>query len=451
MNESEKLQSLKTQTLYPYLKQQEQHFLLFLSSAFRLTFQEVNQVAVAARDLEMWEEPSVSEWFRTRWPELYALSHGDWETLPEPVKLQRVVQIRAVQSGKIGPKHKDELLNAFWNRFNQLKSSAKAYSNPRSLLSRPLPRLSIKTKMATTDKKIHGLCPVASPETICCQLRTIDAVECCAFSCSYCVIQTFYGRQVVFDKHFADKLAAIDLAPDRFYHFGSGQSSDSLFWGNKHRILAAQLAFARLHPNILLELKTKSINIGYLLRHPTPPNIVCSWSLNAGTIIRHEEHGTPALEARLKAARRVADRGIKVGFHFHPLIFYKNWQEDYKQVAQTVQALFQPREMLFISFGTLTLIKPAIQAIRKKGGKSKILQMPVAYDPKGKMTYPDEIKIALFKHLYEQFAPWHKDVFFYLCMEKSTIWQAVFNSVYSSNEEFEKDFGQQVMPKISPG
>ncbi|NIV72697.1 MAG: hypothetical protein GWN44_08470, partial [Calditrichae bacterium] len=73
----------------------------------------------------------------------------------------------------------------------------------------------------------------------------------------------------------------------------------------------------------MLEFKTKSNNIRYFLENETPNNIVCSWSLNTSVIIENEEHFTASLEQRLQAARTIADYGIKVAFHFHPLVYYQ--------------------------------------------------------------------------------------------------------------------------------
>ena len=90
-----------------------------------------------------------------------------------------------------------------------------------------------------------------------------------------------------------------------------------------------------------------------------------------------------------------------------------------------------------------------MKKIRQTGTKTRILQMPFALDPKGKITYPDHIKILLYKHLYNEFSKWHDKTFFYLCMEKKSIWKQVFGFHYSSNEEFEKVFGENTMKKIT--
>ena len=76
---------------------------------------------------------------------------------------------------------------------------------------------------------------------------------------------------------------------------------------------------------------------------------------------------------------------------------------------------------------------------------TKILQMPTALDPNGKITYPKDLKIYLYKMMYENFKKFHDKVFFYLCMETRDIWQEVFSFCYKDNEEFLQDFGLKTL------
>lgn len=416
---SEKLATFKQKTLFDRLTAEQQAFLHGLAQSQRFTFQEFRQLVEACRDLDMWGEESLQSW---------------WER----------EQLRIAQNGQ---PVKQQLLPALQEHLQTLRRAAKTY--PEQPLSRPKKREKSRIVYEKTDKNIFGMCPVASDKTVCCNLRTIDAVENCIFGCSYCTIQTFYSDKIVFDSQLPQKLETIVLNPNRFYHIGTGQSSDSLAWGNRNGNLTALCAFAAKHPNVLLEFKTKSDNIAYFLQHETPPNIVCSWSLNTDTIITNEEHFTAGIDARLQAARAVADRGIKVAFHFHPMVYYENWREDYAALAQRVQAEFLPAEVLFISFGSVTLIKPVLQKIRRTGFPTKITQMDFVTDPHGKLTYADDIKLAMFKTIYRAFRPWHDEVFFYLCMEKAELWQKTFGFVYPDNTAFEHDFGHKVMAKIN--
>ncbi len=293
-----------------------------------------------------------------------------------------------------------------------------------------------------------GTCPVASEGTRCCNLLTLDAVESCGFDCSYCSIQSFYNQnKITFDKGFKDKLKNLKLDPNQDYHIGTGQSSDSLMWGNREGILDSLFQFAKENPNVVLEFKTKSDNISYLLENEVPKNILCTWSLNTQTIIDNEEHLTASLDNRIKSARALANKGVKVGFHFHPIVVYENYLEEYKVIYDRLISEFNSDEVALISMGTLTFIKPVIKKLRQRELKTKILQMPFE-TINGKLSYSIEQKKEMFKHCYDSFKPWHKDVYFYMCMEAHSLWKDVFGYEYSSNNQMEDFMINSYMDKI---
>ena len=329
----------------------------------------------------------------------------------------------------------------------RLKEQNNSYTN----LSKFDKPKTIKPVLRTENKPSLGLgrCPVASPRTRCCNLMTLDAVEKCGFDCSYCSIQSFYhGNEVVFDSGFVDKLARLELDPGEIYHIGTGQSSDSLMWGNHQGVLEALCEFAESNPNVILELKTKSRNISWLLENPVPKNVICTWSLNPQTIIDHEEHLSASLEQRIGSARAVADKGIVVGFHFHPIIHYQGWRPEYAEICESIVNQFDADEVALVSMGTLTFTKSVMKTIRNRDLTSKILQLPLEPSA-GKLSYPPEIKKQLFTHVYGQLQEWHKNVFFYLCMEPPEFWPEVFGYDYRSNEEFELAMKTAYFEKIN--
>lgn len=414
-----KLAGFEKQSSFSNLKPESQDLVLRLAKRYQLTFQQFRQLVEGYRDLAMWGEDLPESWWNG--------------PVSEPMNGNRLQK-------------RKELMRCFNEHLETLKAQPKEYSA--TPVGRPKKREKSRIVSEASDKKIHGQCPVASEKTVCCNLHTIDAVENCIFGCSYCAIQTFYHDEIVFDAGFAEKLKNISLDPNRFYHYGTGQSSDSLAWGNRFGNLDALCAFAAEHPNVLLEFKTKSDNVAYLLENEIPSNVVCSWSLNTQPVIDNEEHFTASLDERIAAARRVADAGVKVAFHFHPMVFYDGWDTHYPETAGRLTEGFTVDEVLFISFGSVTLIKPAIKKIRDLGHPTKILQMQFVQDPHGKFTYPDEVKTTMFRRMYEAFTLWQGKVFFYLCMEKASIWTESLGYVYASNEVFEKDFGSKTMSKI---
>lgn len=306
---------------------------------------------------------------------------------------------------------------------------------------------------------ILGRCPVASEKTRCCNLETLDAVKQCGYGCSYCSIQSFYDKgRIYFVSNLREKLQELDREMEekrtesdlysRLRHIGTGQSSDSLMWGNRNGLLEELSAFAARNPEVILELKTKSAGSSWLEKQPQPPNILATWSLNPQIIISSEEHLTASLDERLAAARRCADRGIPVGFHFHPMVRFKEWKREYGQLFTRLQEEFSPDEVVTISFGTLTFIKPVIKQLRQRKLKSKILQMPTE-EIAGKLSYPLSQKEEMFSFAYNAFAPsWKEQVFFYLCMEDIRLWEPVFGRSYPNNEAFEADMKQKYYDKI---
>lgn len=297
---------------------------------------------------------------------------------------------------------------------------------------------------------IMGQCPVASEKTRCCNLQTLDAVQQCGFDCSYCSIQSFYhGNTVRFIRNLTSHLDTLELDPEKKYHIGTGQSSDSLMWGNRFGLLDALCRFASDHPNVILEMKSKSSRIDYFLKNKPPANMVFTWSLNSQTVIDHEEKATASLAKRLESARVMADLGCPVGFHFHPMVWYECCLEDYRALALRLTDSFQPEEVVMVSLGTLTFIKPVLKRIRERMPDSSVLQMPME-DCAGKLSYPFEIKKELFSSLYHAFPDsWKESVFFYMCMEQIDLWQPVFGRSYDSNARFEEDMLNTYQEKIA--
>ena len=302
------------------------------------------------------------------------------------------------------------------------------------------------------NEKIIGRCPVASEKTRCCNLLTLDAFRSCGFNCSYCSIQSFFQQKYFYDPHLPAKLAQLTAEfsdhPDKLYHLGTGQSSDSLLWGNREGALGHLLEFAKSNPNVILEFKTKSDNINYLLSHPVPANVICTWSLNPQEVINWEEVGTASLERRLAAASAIAQQGNLVGFHFHPMVYYRDFVAHYREIAHTLLARFAPSQVAMVSLGTLTYTKKVMREIRKKPAPSKILQMPLA-EIAGKYSYPPGVKVELFQTLYQSLAPWHSSVFFYLCMEDLAIWDLALGHSYASNQGLEQAMLASYAGKIS--
>ena len=346
-------------------------------------------------------------------------------------------------SGKDG-RDGERYISELRRHMKRLRESETDYSN-----FFPQKRSQGKTKKLMSDQKLvlsRCPCPVDGEKTRCCKLRTLDAVMQCAFGCSYCSIQAFYNEnEIRIVSNLREKLEAMEIGDD-VWHIGTGQASDSLLLGDDYGTLSALATFAEKHPNIVLEMKSKAGRD--VFNRPWPRNMVFTWSLNAPTIIEKEEHFTASLSERLRMAQKARDNGNLVGFHIHPMFYFKGWEKEYGEVVEAIVSNFRPEEICMIGIGTLTFTKAVIKRLREMGQESKVLQMELT-EAAGKYSYPLDKKEKMFRHIYASFPEeYRKGVFFYLCMEDPSLWKPVLEREYSSDKEFEMDMKKNYLRKI---
>ncbi|MBR1582375.1 MAG: DNA photolyase, partial [Spirochaetales bacterium] len=274
-----------------------------------LSFQQRRMLREEAMDLALWNLPGRDGDIRTIWPEEYDRSSKN--------------EVRRIFTRVMA-------------HLSELRRSPVDYStfNPDYDFRGRKP--DINTDFLSPDR-IMGRCPCPrdGEQTRCCNLKTLDAVQQCAFACAYCSIQSFYSQNEI--RVLSDLKQHLDnmVLEEGTWHIGTGQSSDSLLLGDDYGTLTALKAFAEKHPDVIVELKTKSARTDWISMD-LPCNIVSTWSLNAETPAAKEEHLAATPEARIKAARACADAGHPVGFHIHPMVFFEGWEKEYKNLVMAL-------------------------------------------------------------------------------------------------------------------
>lgn len=290
-------------------------------------------------------------------------------------------------------------------------------------------------------------CPSDGEKTRCCNLNTIDLVTGCPFTCSYCAVESFYGgKNIKVLSNIEEKLNALPLSSTT-WHIGTGQASDSIFSGDEYSVLSSLSSFAEKHPEIVIELKSKSNRNVFSLHYPS--NMIFTWSVNAPTIIEKEERTTPDLSSRLECAENAVENGNLIGFHFHPLVYFSSWKEEYLSLINEIESRFSPEDVAMISLGTLTFTKSHLKRMRESNKITKVTEMPLV-ECAGKYSYPLYIKKEMFSYIYSSFSKeWRENVFFYLCMEDPLLWKACLGREYKNNKDFEDDMHASYFKKIN--
>ena len=287
-------------------------------------------------------------------------------------------------------------------------------------------------------------CP-CSPDIICCGYYVLQNAENCHLNCTYCFLHEYSKTKsmIVYsniNKMFDELSLILDKNKDKFYRIGTGEFSDSLAIDDITEISKLIVPFFAEYKNALLELKTKSTNIKNVLGLNHKNRTVISWSVNPDRVICEEERLSPNLEERLKAAETCVENGYKIGFHFDPVIYYQEWEKDYRDTLEKIFNSISAKNIIWISIGTFRYVPDLKDTIRKKFPFSKIIYGEHILCADGKMRYIKPLRIDIYNKMLLWIREYSEDVFVYLCMETKEIWKKVFNLELRSNNDLEKLF-----------
>lgn len=267
---------------------------------------------------------------------------------------------------------------------------------------------------------------------VCCQYYTLALVSDCHLECTYCILQDYLKNNPVItiytnvDEVFAEISKRIQAQPQRLFRIGTGELSDSLALDHIHEYSKILVDFARSHPNLLLELKTKTNNVENLLGLDHRGRTIVSWSVNPQNTIDREEHKCSSLSERLNAARLCADEGYPVAFHFDPLLYFHDWQKEYADVVDQIAARFIRREIAWVSIGSLRFTPDLKKIVNDRFPKSHVMAGELYPGQDGKTRYFRPIREEMYQFLSHKIRTQLQHVPYYLCMETKTVWHSVY-------------------------
>ncbi len=266
----------------------------------------------------------------------------------------------------------------------------------------------------------------------CCNYRVLNVEENCPLDCTYCILQHYLNNPLlVLHANLEDvqrEVAQLAQSKPRnsLFRIGTGELGDSLALDRLTGLSLDLIRIVAPYENVVLELKTKTVEIENLLSIAAPPNVVVSWSLNTPRHIAAEETGAPSLDARLDAARRCQRHGYRVGIHFDPLIYSPGWETEYRTVVEAVFDSLDARQIPWISLGALRFPLAMKRMIRERFPRSAITGGELAVGWDGKLRYVRPMRVAMFRKMLEWIAERAPDATVYLCMESQEVWADVF-------------------------
>ncbi len=285
-------------------------------------------------------------------------------------------------------------------------------------------------------------CP-CTPHYIGCNYFIINLDLNCPLDCTYCILQHYLPDTIITITANLDELwKQLDIFVhqnrDRFLRMGSGELGDSLVLDHITENSKELISYFRNKPNVLFELKTKTVNIENIVDAEPASNIVVSWSLNSSRIAQSEEEGAPSVEKRIEAARRILECGFRVGFHFDPLIHYAGCEKDYKDTIERLLDRIDPTGIAWISLGSLRFPSSLHSIIQERFPETKIIHTEMIKGTDGKLRYFRPLRLEMYKSVVRSIKEnGGQNIPLYFCMEGESIWREVLGWVPGHKEELE--------------
>jgi len=289
-------------------------------------------------------------------------------------------------------------------------------------------------------------CP-GSKNVICCNYFIINTGFNCFYNCTYCYLNYYLNSFGIvqftnMEELYARYRMAIhdELKHKKLVRIGSGEYTDSLMMDEVTGIGEKLIDISREVSNVILELKTKSDNIDHLLNIQNKGNSVLAWTISTERNILLYEKNTSSLLERIAAARKAADAGYYVAFHFDPIIVYDGFLNDYRRIIDLIFKTVNPDKILWFSMGGFRYSCDFKDIINKAEPDEVLTAEEMFPGVDGKYRYLKKRRIQLYREISDMINAYSSRPFVYLCMETGDVWHSVFGKNYGTSDDLENDF-----------
>ncbi len=264
----------------------------------------------------------------------------------------------------------------------------------------------------------------------CAKFYKLTAYNNCNFWCEYCYLYLTFRASPVsthfvnYDKMFKD-IEKFDRQsiPDALRVLNLGELGDPLAVDDVTGLSEQLVPFMPAHaPHSKLLFLTKSDCVRNLLEIEHGGQTIVSFSVNTNKVWRYLEHRTPSPADRLKAARRVQDAGYEVRLRIDPVVRYSTWEKDYRRLTEMIFDHIEPSRITIGEYRPAEGLSSHIKARFPQSSLLKVNGSLIA--DAGKLRYPRECRIEMFRTIAEGIRHYNKRVQIALCKETPQVWKA---------------------------
>ncbi|MDA2918365.1 hypothetical protein MYX76_02520 [Desulfobacterota bacterium AH_259_B03_O07] len=253
----------------------------------------------------------------------------------------------------------------------------------------------------------------------------------CKYDCEYCYLQYYFQTKVpVIFVNREEVLIRIEeiLKTHKNPYFHVGEVCDALAFDDLTDFSISVSKLFSKYLNGVIEFRTKSTNIDNLVGIDNhPKNMIPSWTLSPDSVVKSIEHKTPSFKERLGAARKCQEAGYTVGVRLDPVMIYDGWEEDYKVMIEDILSILDPREIDYISLGTIKLHKLLVEAISKRFANSPTILGEIFPSIDGKYRYLKFQRVDVYRKIISWVRRLDKKIRIELSVETDDVNELVVN------------------------
>ena len=202
----------------------------------------------------------------------------------------------------------------------------------------------------------------------------------CLYDCEYCYLSGMYNSaNSVFFVNTQDFFDAVLPYLDKPTLIAISYDTDTLAIESLTSHTQEWIEFAQKHPNLHLEVRTKSANFKAIKALHVSDQVVLAWTLSPQKIIDLYEHKTPSLQKRLASIKEAIDAGWKVRVCIDPVIYNEDFNELYPPLIDQLFNTIDAAKLFQLTLGSFRMSSVHLKKIKK------LRRSDIAY-------YPYEVK-----------------------------------------------------------
>lgn len=212
----------------------------------------------------------------------------------------------------------------------------------------------------------------------------------CIYNCDYCYLKGMYNSaNIVIFVNIEDYFKDILQHKNEKLYICISYDSDLLALEKFTGFTREWIKFARINPDILIEVRTKSSNFESIRDMTIPENVILAWTLSPDEVIERYEHRTPSLNSRMQNIKYAISYGIKIRISIEPVIKINDFENVYNKFIDKVFTNISSEFIRDVNVDVFRMKKEHAKKIQKMDDGLDLFSSSLK-NINGVITYEDE-------------------------------------------------------------